>query len=89
MAEVAEVSHPGAEVEEEAEVGFLPEVAAGEDPEEEAAVVAQEEAEVVVVVAAEEAVVVVEVVEEVEPKLSLSLTDTRESSLPAARRMPW
>ena len=79
VAEVAEVSHPGAEVEEEAEVGFLPEVAAGEDPEE----------EVVEVLAAEEAVVVVEVVEEVEPRLSLSLTDTRESSLPAARRMPW
>lgn len=79
VAEVAEVSHPGAEVEEEAVVGFLPEVAAGEDLEE----------EVVVVAAAEEAVVVVEVVEEVEPKLSLSLTDTRASSSPAVRRMLW
>ena len=78
VAEVAEVSHPGAEVEEEAEVGFLPEVAAGEEPEEE-----------VVVVAAEEAEVVVEAAEEVEPRLSLSRTDTRESSSPAVRRMPW
>ena len=78
VAEVAEVSHPGAEVEEEAEVGFLPEVAAGEEPEEEVAVVAAEEVEVVVAVA-----------EEVEPRLSLSRTDTRASSSRAARRMPW
>ena len=75
-----EGSHPGAEAEEEAEVGFLPEAAAGEDPE--------VEPEVVVVVA-EEAVVVVEVAGEAEPRLSSSLTDTRVSSSPAARRMRW
>jgi len=77
-AEVVEVSHPGAEAEEEAEVGFHPEVAAGEDLE--------VEPEVVV---AEEAVEVVEVAGEAEPRLSSSLTDTRACSSPAARRMPW
>jgi len=75
-----EVSHPGAEVEEEAEVDFLPEVAAGEDLE--------VEPEVVVVVA-EEAVVAVEVAGEAEPRLSSSLTDTRASLSPAARRTLW
>jgi len=78
VAEVVEVSHPGAVEEEEAEVDFLLEVAAGEDPE--------VEPEVVV---AEEAAVVVEVAGEAEPRLSSSLTDTRASSSPAARRMPW
>jgi len=75
-----EVSHPGAEAEEEAEVGFHPEVAAGEDLEVEPEVV---------VVEAEEVAVVVEVAGEAEPRLSSSLTDTRASSSPAARRMPW
>ena len=75
-----EGSHPGAEAEEEAEVGFLPEAAAGEDPEVEPEVV---------VVEAEEVAVVVEVAGEAEPRLSSSLTDTRASSSPAARRMPW
>ena len=75
-----EGSHPGAEAEEEAEVGFLPEAAAGEDPEGEPEVV---------VVEAEEAAVVVEAAGEAEPRLSSSLTDTRASSSPAARRMPW
>ena len=75
-----EGSHPGAEAEEEAEVGFLPEAGAGEDPEVEL------EGEVV---EAEEAAVVVEAAGEAEPRLSSSLTDTRASSSPAARRMPW
>jgi len=75
-----EVSHQGVEAEEEAEADFHPEVAAGEDLE--------AEPEVVVVVA-EEAAEVVVVAGEAEPRLSSSLTDTRASSSPAARRMPW
>lgn len=76
--EVGEVSLPGEAAEEEAEVDSHPEVAVGEDQE-----------EVVVALAAEEAAGVVVEEGEVELRLLSSLTDTRASSSPAARRMPW
>ena len=76
--EVGEVSLPGEAAEEEAEVDSHPEVAVGEDQE-----------EVVVALAAEEAAGVVVEEGEAEPRLSSSLTDTRASSSPAERRMPW
>ena len=76
--EVGEVSLPGEAAEEEAEVDSHPEVAVGEDQE-----------EVVVALAAEEAAGVAVEEGEAEPSLLSSLTDTRASSSPAARRMPW
>ena len=76
--EVGEVSLPGEAAEAEAEVDSHPEVAVGEDL----------EGEAVVAVAEEVAGVVVEG-GEAEPRWSSSRTDTRASSSPAARRMPW
>ena len=78
--EVVEVSLPGEAAEAEAEVDSHPEVAAGEDLE--------GEREAVVAVAEEAAGVVVEG-GEAEPRWSSSRTDTRASSSPVARRMPW
>lgn len=75
--EVVEVSLPGEAAEEEAEGDSHPEVAVGEGQ------------EVVAALAAEEAGGVAVEEGEVEPRLSSSLTDTRASSSPAARRMPW
>ena len=76
--EVGEVSLPGEAAEEEAEGDSHPEVAVGEDQE-----------EVVVALAAEEAAGVAVEEGEAEPSLLSSLTDTRASSSPVARRMPW
>ena len=75
--EVGEVSLPGEAAEEEAEVDSHPEVAVGEDQ------------AVVAVAAVEEAVGVVVEAGEAELRLSSSLTDTRASLSPAARKMPW
>lgn len=75
--EVGEVSLPEEAAEAEAEEDSHPEVAVGEDH------------PVVVVVAVEEAVGGVVEAGEAEPRLSSSLTDTRASSSPAVRKMPW
>ena len=76
--EVGEVSLPGEAAEAEAEGDFHPEVAVGEDLEGEAVVAVAEAAAGVVVEAGE-----------AEPRWSSSRTDTRASSSPVAKRMPW